>query len=103
MYGTTIRSYNESKNSKFKKTNVERSSSCSVNNKKITKKNSKKEQDTKYIKLDSKKNTSSFDIDEENQNLNETFSFKDLPIVSVVITVIFTMMMLVMTSGFGGL
>ena len=98
MYGTTIRSYNESKNAKIKKTNVEKSSSCSVNNKKIAKKSSKKEQDTKYIKLDSQ-NNASYNVEDQ----NEGFSFKDLPIVSVVVTVIFTMLMLVMTSGFGGL
>ena len=99
MYGTTIRSYNESKSLKHKKLNIERSSSCKSETKKAAPRKSKKEQDTRYMRLDSTKKTDN----QEFENENEAFSFKELPIVSVVITVILTMMMLVMTSGFGEL
>ena len=45
------------------------------------------------------------DIEEnaDDRVTKEAFSIKDLPIASVVVTLLLTMMLLVMTSGFGGL
>lgn len=95
MYGTTIKSYNaKPKNERIEKTHT-------VDNKK-SRLSRKKNQDTKYMKLNVGSNKESYSVPEEN-NTNEVFSLKDLPIASVVITVILTMMMLVLTSGFGGL
>ena len=95
MYGTTIRSYNENKNT----INTRRDrNNTSVNEHKKETKGNKKNQDTKYVNLSN--NTRDY---EETNTFNEAFSIKDLPIASVVITLILTMMLLVMTSGFGGL
>ena len=96
MYGTTIKSY-ENRGFKDKKEKKEKSF-FTVNDKK-DKKLSKKEQDTKYMKI----NTFSENKEVQEESVCESFSIKELPIASVVITVILTMMMLVMTSGFGGL
>ncbi|MBQ7225033.1 MAG: hypothetical protein IJX02_00350 [Clostridia bacterium] len=96
MYGTTIRSY-ENKETKIK--NKKDKSFYNVNEKrKENKKNKKKDLDTTYVNLN---DTASNEV--EDSKANESFSIKDLPIASVVITLILTMMMLVMTSGFGGL
>lgn len=96
MYGTTIRSY-ENKETKIK--NKKDKSFYNVNEKrKENKKNKKKDLDTTYVNLN---DTASNVV--EDSKANESFSIKDLPIASVVITLILTMMMLVMTSGFGGL
>lgn len=99
MYGTTIRSYNESKSSKPKNNRIEKPH---IIDNKESKAARKKQQDTKYMKLNVNSNKESYSVTEET-NTNEVFSLKDLPIASVVITVILTMMMLVLTSGFGGL
>lgn len=95
MYGTTIKNYTD-KNTKMKKYQKEESY-YDYEPKKEKKKNNKPE-DTKYMRIE-------HEISYENDDMNakESFSFKDLPIASVVITLILTMMMLVMTSGFGGL
>lgn len=95
MYGTTIRSYNENKNTINSRR--DRANTCASEQKKEAKGN-KKNQDTKYVSLNN--NTRGY---EETSTYNEPFSIKDLPIASVVITLILTMMLLVMTSGFGGL
>ena len=96
MYGTTIKSY-ESKGFKNKKEKKEKSF-FTVNEKK-DKMLSKREQDTKYMKI----STYSEKRAEVEESSSEGFSIKELPIASVVITVVLTMMMLVMTSGFGGI
>ena len=101
MYGTTIRSYNENKDNKFKKAKKDKAFYNLNENKKNSKKLTKKEQDTKYMKLGTP--NSANNEREENMQASEGFSIKELPIASVIITVILTMMMLVMTSGFGGL
>lgn len=95
MYGTTIKSY-ENKGFKNKKEKKEKGF-FSANKKE--KSVSNKEQDTKYMKINA--STEKNEVVEE--SVSEGFSLKELPIASVVITVILTMMMLVMTSGFGGL
>ena len=98
MYGTTIKSYNETKDNKFKKCKKDKAFYNSTENKKLNKKINKKHQDTKYMKLGI--NSSKM----EAEDAQETgFSIKELPIASVVVTVVLTMMLLVMLSGFGGL
>ncbi len=99
MYGTTIRSYNESKSSKPKNNRIEKPHIIDSKERKMS---YKKQQDTKYMKLNVSSNKESYSASEDS-NTNDAFSLKDLPIASVVITVILTMMMLVLTSGFGGL
>jgi hypothetical protein len=98
MYGTTIRS-NENKSSKPKNNRIEKPVVAENREHKIA---SKKQQDTKYMKLNVNSQKEAYSVSEEKE-VNEVFSLKDLPIASVVITVILTMMMLVLTSGFGGL
>ena len=80
MYGTTIRSYNENKNTI--NTRRERADT-SVNEHKKETKGNKKNQDTKYVSLNN--NVRNY---EETNTFNEAFSIKDLPIASVVITLI---------------
>lgn len=103
MYGTTIRSYTENKDSKYKKNTKDKAFYNLNENKKNAKKINKKDQDTKYMKINTNSKSMYNVNDQEQKQVNEGFSIKDLPIASVVITVILTMMMLVMTSGFGGL
>ncbi len=97
MYGTTIRSFNENKEAKSKKNNGQRVV-YRANSKKETRKN-RKTIDTQYVNMD---RVNSRDNVEQTEK-NESFSIKDLPIASVVVTLLLTMMILVMTSGFGGL
>lgn len=98
MYGTTIRSFNENKDIRNKKTKKEKSNFHLDDNKKEKKKFRKKDIDTQYMKLDEAVSDSV-----EEKSTMEGFSIKDLPIASVVVTLLLTMMLLVMTSGFGGL
>ena len=97
MYGTTIRSFNESKEAKTKKTSGQRVV-YRANSKKDTKK-SKKAIDTQYVNMDRVNSHNNVEQTEK----QESFSIKDLPIASVIVTLLLTMMILVMTSGFGGL
>ena len=97
MYGTTIRSFNENKVAKNKKTKGQRVV-YQANSKKETKRN-KKTDDTQYVSM----NRVNSGENVAQAGKNENFSFKDLPIASVVVTLLLTMMLLVMTSGFGGL
>ena len=99
MYGTTIRSYNGNKGSKFRKAKKDKSFFNQTENKKVSKRLKKDEEDTRYMRLNSDSNGKG----KKEQDKNDGFSIKELPIASVVVTVILTMMMLVMTSGFGGL
>ena len=97
MYGTTIRSFNESKEAKTKKSGSTRVV-YRANSKKDIKKN-KKTVDTQYVNMDRVNSRETVEQTEK----SESFSIKDLPIASVVVTLLLTMMILVMTSGFGGL
>jgi len=97
MYGTTIRSFNENKEAKTRKSGSKRVV-YRANSKKDTKK-SKKTIDTQYVNMDRVNSQQNVEQGEK----NESFSIKDLPIASVVVTLLLTMMILVMTSGFGGL
>ena len=99
MYGTTMRSFNENKESKMKREKKQGFFSRAKNSKREVKKLRKNEVDTQYMRL----NDSTYSESEEEKAVNEGFSIKDLPIASVVVTLVLTMMLLVMTSGFGGL
>ena len=104
MYGTTIKNYNETKGTKLNKTKRDAVQTNKSGAQTTAKKSSKRVQDTKYMKINPQTNAPAYyDEAENNDRANESFSIKDLPIASVIITVILTMMMLVMTSGFGGL
>ena len=96
MYGTTIKNYTD-KNTKMKKYQKDEPYYDYAPKKEKTKAN--RPQDTKYMKIENE----SPNIIESERGKTESFSFRDLPIASVVITLILTMMLLVMTSGFGGL
>ena len=103
MYGTTIKNYNETKGTKLNKAKREAVQVNKSSTQRVAKKSSKRVQDTKYMKINPQTNAPAYDEGENDSRVNESFSIKDLPIASVIITVILTMMMLVMTSGFGGL
>ena len=98
MYGTTIRSFNENKDMKDKKRSKMKFFSGEANKKKEAKKLRKRDLDTQYMKLNN-----NVEQNPEDRATNESFSIKELPIASVVVTLVLTMMLLVMTSGFGGL
>ena len=98
MYGTTMRSFNENKEAKFNKEKRTGFFSRNKDSKKEAKKLRKRDVDTQYMRL----NDGRYNENEEDRAVNEGFSIKDLPIASVVITLVLTMMLLVMTSGFGG-
>lgn len=101
MYGTTMKSFSLNQTSKNKKLKKEDISFEEKPRKRLAKKESQRVQDKKYINLN---NSIEKETDDEIENsFSEGFSIKDLPIASVVITIILTMMMLVMTSGFGGI
>ena len=99
MYGTTMRSFNENRETKMKKEKKQGFSFRVKNSKKEAKKLRKNDVDTQYMRL----NDGIYNENEEEKVANEGFSIKDLPIASVVVTLVLTMMLLVMTSGFGGL
>lgn len=94
MYGTTIKNYTD-KNTKMKK--YQKEEPYYDYEPKKAKKTNKPNADTKYMRIEEETATN------EVESVHESFSFRDLPIASVVITLILTMMLLVMTSGFGGL
>lgn len=99
MYGTTIKSFNENKEIHTKKAKKERTFFHTGNSKKEAKKLRKKDYDTKYMKI----GVNDIEENADDRVTKEAFSIKDLPIASVVVTLLLTMMLLVMTSGFGGL
>ena len=99
MYGTTMRSFNENKEMKMKKEKKQGLFYRAKNSKKEAKKLRKNDVDTQYMRL----NDGIYNENEEEKVANEGFSIKDLPIASVVVTLVLTMMLLVMTSGFGGI
>ena len=98
MYGTTIRSFNVNKETKTKKSTSGQRVVYRANSKKDIKKN-KKVVDTQYVNMDRVNSPDNM----EKKEKNESFSIKDLPIASVIVTLLLTMMILVMTSGFGGI
>ena len=95
MYGTTMKHYNVNKASKSKDEN----SIFSKNIQAKSQKNEKRARDTRYVKIESNAKVAlnqSFD----NSISNEvSFSRKEFPIPSVIITALATVMLLVVISG----
>lgn len=99
MYGTTMRNYNANRASgtKDEKRGFFSKKSIAKENKRA-----KKDEDTRYMKLESSVEIEADDIDVEVKEAENTFSRKDFPITSVIITVLFTMMALIVGSGLLG-
>ncbi|MBO5091707.1 MAG: hypothetical protein J6C61_04430 [Clostridia bacterium] len=99
MYGTTMKNFNVNKSSSS------RDEKKSLFGKKSNKENKKtrKEEDTRYMKLESTREMTSADAAEQQKESEVGFSRKDFPIPSVICTVLFTMLLLVLGSGLLGL
>ena len=98
MYGTTMRNYNANRASGTKdekKGFFSRKSMAKEN------KRAKKNEDTRYMKLEASE-IAADEIENEVKETESGFSRKDFPITSVIITVIFTMMVLIVGSGLLG-
>lgn len=100
MYGTTMKNYNVNKASGIK--DVKKSLFSKKAQAKEHKK-SKKDEDTRYLKLDSNEEVRSVSEAEYVENEKPAFSRKDFPIPSVIVTVLMTMMLLVVAVGLLGL
>ena len=100
MYGTTMKSFNMSSTTGIK-TKKSAPIVQDTSKKKLSKRELRKNQDTRYININENvEQTSSVNVEE---NVSSGFSLRELPIAQVVITVVLTMMILVMMSGFGGI
>lgn len=99
MYGTTMKNYNVNKASGIK--GVKKSLFAKKAQVKENKK-SKKEEDTRYMNLDSTEEVKSVN-EADYETEKPAFSRKDFPIPSVIVTVLMTMMLLVVGVGLLGL
>ncbi len=99
MYGTTMKNYNVNRASGIK--DVKKSLFSKKSQAKEHKKN-KKEEDTRYLKLDSTEEVKGVSESEHIENDKPAFSRKDFPIPSVIVTVLMTMMLLVVAVGLLG-
>ena len=99
MYGTTMRNYNANRASgtKDEKKSVFSKKSVAKENKRA-----KKNEDTRYMKLESSAEITANEIETAVKENESGFSRKDFPIASVIITVLLTMMVLIVGSGFFG-
>ena len=98
MYGTTMRNYNANRASGTKdekKGFFSRKSMAKEN------KRAKKNEDTRYMKLEASE-IAADEMENEVKESETSFSRKDFPIVSVIVTVLFTMMALIVGSGMLG-
>ena len=93
MYGTTMKSYNSSKNHK----NFEQE----VNEKQLNKKKENSHK-TRYMKINERKYEEKNYESSECVKVEEGFSRKEFPIAPVVFTAIVTMITLLLTSGIFG-
>ena len=98
MYGTTMRNYNANRASgtKDEKKGFFSRKSMAKDNKRA-----KKNEDTRYMKLEASE-IAADEIENEVKETESGFSRKDFPITSVIITVLFTMMVLIVGSGLLG-
>lgn len=95
MYGTTMKNYNTNKVFKSKeKKNSEGFSKKKSRNAQVANE-SKKVQDTKYMKLEE---TSAYSNGKNYGAHRGSFSIKEFPIASVILTVLFTMMVMIATG-----
>lgn len=99
MYGTTMKSFNTKgsrKKDKEKKPNF-----FSRGRRKDPKMSETEIKDTTYMKIDPMEDTvAETVVSVKKEGFKESFSIKDFPIASVVITAILTMLMIVLTTGF---
>ena len=98
MYGTTIRNYNANRASGTKD---EKKGFFSRKTMAKENKRAKKNEDTRYMKLEATE-IAADEIENEVKETESGFSRKDFPITSVIITVLFTMMVLIVGSGLLG-
>ena len=95
MYGTTMKHYGANRASGIK------DAKKSLFSKKTTKK-AKKEEDTRYLNLDSSNDVNAVEYAETVESERGVFSKRDFPIPSVIVTVLMTMMLLVVAVGLLG-
>ena len=100
MYGTTMKSFNMTSGTGIR-TRKSTVSAQETSKKKLSKKEMRKNQDTRYVNINESVDKSSEVAAEE--SAASGFSLRELPIAQVVVTVVLTMMILVMMSGFGGI
>ena len=98
MYGTTMRNYNANRASGTKD---EKKGFFSRKTMAKENKRAKKNEDTRYMKLEASE-IAADEIENEVKETESGFSRKDFPITSVIITVLFTMMVLIVGSGLLG-
>ena len=98
MYGTTMRNYNANRASGTKD---EKKGFFSRKTMAKENKRAKKNEDTRYMKLEATE-IAADEIENEVKETESGFSRKDFPITSVIITVLFTMMVLIVGSGLLG-
>ena len=94
MYGTTMKHYGANRASGIK------DAKKSLFSKKPKK--TKKEEDTRYLSLDSSNDVNAVEYSETVESDRRAFSKKDFPIPSVIVTVLMTMMLLVVAVGLLG-
>ena len=95
MYGTTMKHYGANRASGIK------DAKKNLFSKKTTKK-SKKDEDTRYLNLDSSNDVDAVEYAETVESDRNAFSKRDFPIPSVIATVLMTMMLLVVAVGLLG-
>ena len=98
MYGTTMKNYSVNKAS------VSQDEKRGIFSKRLSLKErkSKKEEDTRYMKLESTSEMPTTETAVETKDAETGLSKKDFPIPSVIITVLLTMMLLVVGTGLLG-
>lgn len=99
MYGTTMKNFNVNKSSTSK--DEKRSLFGRKANKESKK--SRKEEDTRYMNLESTREMTANESAEQQKESERGISRKDFPIPSVICTVLFTMLLLVLGSSLLGL
>lgn len=104
MYGTTRKSYSISRASRIYEDNTVKG--LAEKNKKSKQKHSSCDdlQQTSYIKINEvNEKQKTYPVAQETQKRSEGFSKNEFPVASVILTIVFTMMILVFAFGFGGI
>ncbi len=98
MYGTTMKNFSVNKASASKEEKKGFFAKKAKENKK-----SRKEEDTRYMKLESTREMPANEAVEGQKEAESGFSRKDFPIPSVICTVLLTMLLLVLGTGLLGM
>lgn len=102
MYGSIRKSYGAKKSSR----DTEKREKKTLFLKKNKKSNLKNDdfQETSYVNVENSKNVKNTKIDFERrqQNTENNLGKSEFPIASVILTIVFTMMVMVLAFGFGG-